>query len=217
MRHKLCRSFHPWCPGVKNRCLYPPVGTSDWFQIWPLEISVLLMVPIGVNQHDLYSIWVFTLWKSELVKISDGVLVIQFDDGVSQKYSCLLWPGGAMKYCSVDILSSSLAPEIISCLAASSHGLFQLWLIIDNILRNPSQCILHGKHVILTMNMLLIISLQMIVFLFPEVTIFWFLFFHFQVSPIWRLVLCSGENRWCLLWWKEKELPVLLCIKYPIE
>ena len=22
MRHKLCRSFHPWCPGVKNRCLY---------------------------------------------------------------------------------------------------------------------------------------------------------------------------------------------------
>ena len=23
MRHKLCRSFHPWCPGVKNRCLSP--------------------------------------------------------------------------------------------------------------------------------------------------------------------------------------------------
>ena len=23
MRHKLCRSFHPWCPGVKNRCLLP--------------------------------------------------------------------------------------------------------------------------------------------------------------------------------------------------
>ena len=22
MRHKLCRSFHPWCPGVKNRCLF---------------------------------------------------------------------------------------------------------------------------------------------------------------------------------------------------
>ena len=21
MRHKLCRSFHPWCPGVKTRCL----------------------------------------------------------------------------------------------------------------------------------------------------------------------------------------------------
>ena len=21
MRHNLCRSFHPWCPGVKNRCL----------------------------------------------------------------------------------------------------------------------------------------------------------------------------------------------------
>ena len=23
MRHNLCRSFHPWCPGVKNRCLCP--------------------------------------------------------------------------------------------------------------------------------------------------------------------------------------------------
>ena len=22
MRHKLCRSFPPWCPGVKNRCLF---------------------------------------------------------------------------------------------------------------------------------------------------------------------------------------------------
>ena len=22
MRHNLCRSFHPWCPGVKNRCLW---------------------------------------------------------------------------------------------------------------------------------------------------------------------------------------------------
>ena len=26
MRHKLCRSFHPWCPGVKNRCLWLIVG-----------------------------------------------------------------------------------------------------------------------------------------------------------------------------------------------
>ena len=22
MRHKLCRSFHPWCPGVKTPCLF---------------------------------------------------------------------------------------------------------------------------------------------------------------------------------------------------
>ena len=26
MRHKLCRSFHPWCPGVKNRCLLALCG-----------------------------------------------------------------------------------------------------------------------------------------------------------------------------------------------
>ena len=28
MRHKLCRSFHPWCPGVKNRCCWPLWGES---------------------------------------------------------------------------------------------------------------------------------------------------------------------------------------------
>ena len=28
MRHKLCRSFHPWCPGVKNRCVCPIYGES---------------------------------------------------------------------------------------------------------------------------------------------------------------------------------------------
>ena len=26
MRHKLCRSFHPWCPGIKNRCLLHTVA-----------------------------------------------------------------------------------------------------------------------------------------------------------------------------------------------
>ena len=26
MRHNLCRSFHPWCPGVKNRCLSDVCG-----------------------------------------------------------------------------------------------------------------------------------------------------------------------------------------------
>ena len=28
MRHKLCRSFHPWCPGVKTRCLCLYDGSS---------------------------------------------------------------------------------------------------------------------------------------------------------------------------------------------
>ena len=37
MRHNLCRSFHPWCPGVKNRCLselvltyYPLAYKPGW-------------------------------------------------------------------------------------------------------------------------------------------------------------------------------------------
>ena len=29
MRHKLCRSFHPWCPGVKNRCLSVCLAASS--------------------------------------------------------------------------------------------------------------------------------------------------------------------------------------------
>ena len=47
MRHKLCRSFHPWCPGVKNRCLYnmwgcvysvyPPTPCDDWENIYTLS------------------------------------------------------------------------------------------------------------------------------------------------------------------------------------
>ena len=33
MRHKLCRSFHPWCPGVKTRCLCCKCG-EYWWVLW---------------------------------------------------------------------------------------------------------------------------------------------------------------------------------------
>ena len=26
MWHKLCRTFHPWCPCIKTRCLYPDIS-----------------------------------------------------------------------------------------------------------------------------------------------------------------------------------------------
>ena len=32
MRHNLCKSFHPWCPGVKNRCL---LSVFDGVSVWP--------------------------------------------------------------------------------------------------------------------------------------------------------------------------------------
>ena len=44
MRHKLCRSFHPWCPGVKTRCL------------------LLLLDDIGIDHDTVYAgvVWAVT-------------------------------------------------------------------------------------------------------------------------------------------------------------
>ena len=50
MRHKLCRSFHPWCPGVKNRCL---LCNCDHFM--PL-ISLKKKVRRAFFVHWIYSI-----------------------------------------------------------------------------------------------------------------------------------------------------------------
>ena len=37
MRHKLCRSFHPWCPGVKNRCLFLIIREPGYWYQQPLS------------------------------------------------------------------------------------------------------------------------------------------------------------------------------------
>ena len=42
MRHNLCRSFHPWCPGVKNRCLYSTEGSPVTAAIMSFESSLWL-------------------------------------------------------------------------------------------------------------------------------------------------------------------------------
>ena len=47
MRHKLCRSFHPWCPGVKNRCLLDTFGVRIWQWIY-----VAFIWHPGIWQHD---------------------------------------------------------------------------------------------------------------------------------------------------------------------
>ena len=39
MRHKLCRSFHPWCPGVKTRCLL-----SHWGRVTHICVSDLTSI-----------------------------------------------------------------------------------------------------------------------------------------------------------------------------
>ena len=39
MRHNLCRSFHPWCPGVKNRCLSGHVMLTLSADRWRSELQ----------------------------------------------------------------------------------------------------------------------------------------------------------------------------------
>ena len=60
MRHKLCRSFHPWCPGVKNRCLLPLWGespvTGEFYMVVFTTLSALdVLSPIrhGIGQGHL--------------------------------------------------------------------------------------------------------------------------------------------------------------------
>ena len=45
MRHKLCRSFHPWCPGVKNRCLFylGSTFTTNRDHVWDKSVFLLRM------------------------------------------------------------------------------------------------------------------------------------------------------------------------------
>ena len=58
MRHKLCRSFHPWCPGVKNRCLSILYGQYHygllitWRRIWSLGITVLMGITHDINSWN---------------------------------------------------------------------------------------------------------------------------------------------------------------------
>ena len=62
MRHKLCRSFHPWCPGVKTRCLYvlwqssrPASFLPAGLTLWPSwlatlsGLSVQVRIPVGLS------------------------------------------------------------------------------------------------------------------------------------------------------------------------
>ena len=55
MRHKLCRSFHPWCPGVKNRCLFLIIREPGYWYQQPLsdykkcQIAVCSSVAYGTH------------------------------------------------------------------------------------------------------------------------------------------------------------------------
>ena len=57
MRHKLCRSFPPWCPGVKTRCLFVFVTRLYllWFRIEAIgqEDNDNMAKWINSNSHDL--------------------------------------------------------------------------------------------------------------------------------------------------------------------
>ena len=65
MRHKLCRSFYPWCPGVKNRCLYQTVDARKEEVFFPdVLITLRPHETIILNQkiqmkalHELHCAW----------------------------------------------------------------------------------------------------------------------------------------------------------------
>ena len=69
MRHKLCRSFHPWCPGVKNRCLSIYGSIDRWINSQHLQtdkgtkvthhqqhgaenISINIFVVLAIHYND---------------------------------------------------------------------------------------------------------------------------------------------------------------------
>ena len=45
MPHKLCRSFHPWCPGVKTRCLSLLCSGFKSRSMWWLPLCWFLLAP----------------------------------------------------------------------------------------------------------------------------------------------------------------------------
>ena len=76
MRQKLCRSFHPWCPGVKSRCLF----WICWAFQKPVSVDRLLFVTLPLKQkHVLGYLRTIRAWINstdhELDKINANVTV----------------------------------------------------------------------------------------------------------------------------------------------
>ena len=73
MRHKLCRSFHPWCPGVKNRCLCPIVmGLFSCGLCWVWFLSILCTATATATATATGLLFSATFFFSLLVFISFG-------------------------------------------------------------------------------------------------------------------------------------------------
>ena len=63
MWHKPCRTFHPWCPCIKTRCLYDYATHHRWPSVYLLlshpQPQFLQQTPF---QHDWGIIWNIVLW-----------------------------------------------------------------------------------------------------------------------------------------------------------
>ena len=91
MRHKLCRSFHPWCPGVKNRCLwllvvgvtFPLVFQADisveptlmWPLPWPCTMTLVLYGVIGRSGLQMWE-WIFFSFRRSNVLQGQCIIVV---------------------------------------------------------------------------------------------------------------------------------------------
>ena len=86
MWHKPCRTFHPWCPCIKTRCLLDntyhnswPMGigkTDYWLMLikWFNQVTILHVTTTPLSWHvkncDLIGLVFFTLWRHQMETFS---------------------------------------------------------------------------------------------------------------------------------------------------
>ena len=101
MRHKLCRSFHPWCPGVKTRCLFTLVMNKHA----PLKVKCIDTPQVPYmhsdlckemhnrnmwrgkhfrNKKDKYSRSMYVKWRNKVVRLRQISIQNYFDRNAIQ-------------------------------------------------------------------------------------------------------------------------------------
>ena len=80
MRHNLCRSFHPWCPGVKNRCLLHILGLCYAIPLFLLCV----LLPYFAKLQSGFNI-MFNIMRQNGNHLTDDIFKLIF------YYEKLLW------------------------------------------------------------------------------------------------------------------------------
>ena len=102
MQHNLCRSFHPWCPGVKNRCLLCQCDTNH---AGHFTLDAHASRPVAC--YPLYSTTYHSSSIHEYIKLSFSSVAIHHIDSLVQDCSNSI--ANALK-----LLQSCAKPSIYS-------------------------------------------------------------------------------------------------------